>query len=389
MRIVKTLSRERAIFCVLIAAGIILHLVPYIYNRSLWIDEAMLASSLLTRGFGELVAYPLDFGQSAPVGYLYIVKALTTLLGSEEYVLRLWSFFSFVCCAGLLYLVLSSVFEVKHPEIFTLLFVLIPFFLRYSNEFKPYMSDNMFVILSLLLLGKWYRQKLSFPALIASYSVIIWFSFASAFFIASAMIIITSGLVREIFRTENKMRAVLRIAECMIVALSFGVYYKFWLSVSSSHAGGQDYFALTKFIFVPLSFRDIYAMIKAFHEILTPLLSVDYTLTALTGLLALAGIRELFRNSVKEVLAAVIGSVLLMCIASSIGFYPIGARLTQFVAVEVGHLLRGLFANQSMTATLVGVLVVEGDDGIEQDLEIGLCLPFGMRGNGGSQMSAG
>lgn len=66
-----------------IAVGVILRIVPYFYNRSLWADEAMLVSSICTRSFEELCATPLDWGQSAPIGYLYIVKILTSIGGGD------------------------------------------------------------------------------------------------------------------------------------------------------------------------------------------------------------------------------------------------------------------------------------------------------------------
>ena len=331
----KVSSFGRASFFVFATIGIVLHVIPYAYNRSLWIDEAMLASSILTRNFGDLISYPLDWGQSAPVGYLYIVKLLTEIVGHEEYVLRMWSLFSFICCVFLFYFVIKSVFSVKHPEIFTLSFIFLPFFMHYSNELKPYMSDNMFVLLSLLLFGLWQKGSLKFSIFVASYSVIIWFSFASVFFIASGMIIVVIEILFDIYKHGNTVVRIKKLCGCIVVALSFALNYRLWLSVSSTHAGGAGFFALTRFIFLPSSLEDIITTVKIIKQILAPLTSADETFAVMVSVLAIAGLISCIRD--KETLpisAAVAGSVLLMCIASSMGFYPIGARLVMFVSVE-------------------------------------------------------
>ena len=51
-----------------IAWGIVLRLVPYLVNRSLWLDESMLALNIIHRSFAGLWA-PLDFNQGAPLDF--------------------------------------------------------------------------------------------------------------------------------------------------------------------------------------------------------------------------------------------------------------------------------------------------------------------------------
>ena len=58
----------------LVAAGVVLRLVRYAANRSLWLDEAFLAESTLTYGFRQLAGEPLLHWQAAPVGFLYLEK---------------------------------------------------------------------------------------------------------------------------------------------------------------------------------------------------------------------------------------------------------------------------------------------------------------------------
>ncbi len=44
-------ERMRAIAGLIIGLGIVLRVIPYLHNRSLWLDEAMLAKSILLKPF--------------------------------------------------------------------------------------------------------------------------------------------------------------------------------------------------------------------------------------------------------------------------------------------------------------------------------------------------
>lgn len=73
---------------VLFALGVVLRLVPYLANRSLWLDEAMLALNVLERPFAGLW-HRLDNDQAAPPLFLWLVKGATVAFGEGERALRL------------------------------------------------------------------------------------------------------------------------------------------------------------------------------------------------------------------------------------------------------------------------------------------------------------
>lgn len=81
----------RILLWLLVGLGILLRLAQYLYNRSLWIDEAALALNIRDRSFSELF-YPLDYAQAAPIGFLIVEKLFYQTLGHSEYVLRLFPF---------------------------------------------------------------------------------------------------------------------------------------------------------------------------------------------------------------------------------------------------------------------------------------------------------
>jgi hypothetical protein len=63
------------------ALAVGMSLAQYLYNRSLWCDEAWVALNILNRDFGELLN-PLDYIQVAPVLWLcfFIIWLWTWLL---------------------------------------------------------------------------------------------------------------------------------------------------------------------------------------------------------------------------------------------------------------------------------------------------------------------
>lgn len=66
---------------IIIFVGSILRLLEYLYNRSVWLDEANLSLNLINKTFIQLLQ-PLDFGQYAPIGFLWIEKVVFYCLGS-------------------------------------------------------------------------------------------------------------------------------------------------------------------------------------------------------------------------------------------------------------------------------------------------------------------
>jgi hypothetical protein len=84
---------------IIIALGIILRLREYIANRSLWVDEALLALNIIKRPFLELLK-PLSDSQHAPIGFLWLERfSLSTIwrrrTGSTVFPAYLWHCLAF------------------------------------------------------------------------------------------------------------------------------------------------------------------------------------------------------------------------------------------------------------------------------------------------------
>ena len=91
------------IFIATLAAGVMVSFFMNCVNRSLWLDEAWLASPFSTRSFWKLGDGSFENGQIAPLGWLYMEKALTLLFGNTEFVLRMGSVIGLVFSLFLIY----------------------------------------------------------------------------------------------------------------------------------------------------------------------------------------------------------------------------------------------------------------------------------------------
>ena len=127
------------VWWIIIIIGIILRLRQYIANRSLWLDEASLALNIVGRSFTGLTQ-PLDFEQGAPLGFLFIEKAVLLVLGNQDYILRLFPLISGLFAIYFMYLISKE--YIGMPGLLALsIFVISWTLIYYSSELKQYSSD--------------------------------------------------------------------------------------------------------------------------------------------------------------------------------------------------------------------------------------------------------
>ena len=195
-----------------ISVGVVLRLLGYFRNRSLWFDEAALAVNLVERPLAGLFR-PLEFHQGAPVGFLVVEKSLTSVLGPSEFALRL---LPLIC--GLLTVFLTAVvarFYVSRSAVpFAVALVAVnPSLIYFSSEVKQYSSDALVTLLLLCTFARLAESDWSgrwMAALAAIGSVAIWFSHPAVFLVAGAgIVLLVSGRsdVRRIARLASVLTA--------------------------------------------------------------------------------------------------------------------------------------------------------------------------------------
>jgi hypothetical protein len=147
----KKYSSEQIFYIFIIFSSILISGFQFLYNRSLWLDEASLALNIINKSYFELFS-PLVYDQVAPILYLLITKFFANLFFNTEYGLRLFPLLCFWTSIFLFAKIIKKLFNNYQTLIFALsLFVFNTTLIYYSSETKQYMTD-VFVLLVLYFL---------------------------------------------------------------------------------------------------------------------------------------------------------------------------------------------------------------------------------------------
>ncbi len=125
-------------------------LFNYFGNRSLWLDEAMLALNLTERSYVGL-SEPLRLLQVAPIGFLWAEKAAIELFGDWDWALRLVPLLAYLTALPLCY-VLARRMLVGRARAWLAVAVFANAYAAnyYATEVKQYMTDGLVAIVILL-----------------------------------------------------------------------------------------------------------------------------------------------------------------------------------------------------------------------------------------------
>jgi 4-amino-4-deoxy-L-arabinose transferase-like glycosyltransferase len=209
----------------IIALGFVLRLDQYLFNRSLWLDEAFFVVNVVDRTFLELFKAPLEYsGHIMPPGVLVMAKLSITLFGNSDFILRLFPFLCGVLSLVLFYQLAKVYISEKAVPLALFFFAISGTLIFYSSEFKQYSSDVMIVIALLLLVAHLQGNTLTFARLFILTIVgtlAVWFSHASVFILATIGIyLILPYLLNKQWQTVIELAAVY-----WIWLLSFAILY--------------------------------------------------------------------------------------------------------------------------------------------------------------------
>jgi hypothetical protein len=205
--------------------GIVLRATQFLANRSLWLDEAYLASSILHRSFSGLLL-PLDHNQYAPLGYLFVEKFITDILGDSEMALRLPAFLASLISLPLFYAWSRELLE-RRPALIALgLFAISQSQIYYASELKQYSTDVLFCLALSWAAARGLRAGLTARWLIVLGllgTVVIWFSQPALFVLAGLGFVLTWQAAA--LRQTRKMMALVPLAGTwgVSVAGSYGL----------------------------------------------------------------------------------------------------------------------------------------------------------------------
>jgi len=221
------INRRFFLFALFFTAAVV-RLAWYFLDRSIWQDEAPLVLNVLDRSFTGLTL-PLSGQppQFAPVGFLFIEKALVMLLGPSEYALRL---FPLICSLASLFIFYRLAARFLSRRGLALAMIFMGFygpFIANTVEIKPYSSD-VFIALSALAIFLRVRDRdysrVSL-AIFAGFGVLaVWMSFTAVLVLAPLSVFLIFGS-----RHDKKKPGSAALFSALWI-ISFAVYYWFFLS---------------------------------------------------------------------------------------------------------------------------------------------------------------
>ncbi len=188
----------------IIALGIILRLDQYLFNRSLWLDEAFIAVNFIDKTLWELLQPPLDYSHSIiiPPGFLIMAKLSITLFGNSDFILRLFPFICGVTSLLLFYYMAKAYISNAAVPLALFLFAISNSLIFYSSEFKQYSSDVTITIALFLLVTYIQTHRLTIKRLLLLAilgALAVWFSHPAAFILATigSYFMLWNGLNRK------------------------------------------------------------------------------------------------------------------------------------------------------------------------------------------------
>ncbi|MCF6277304.1 MAG: hypothetical protein L3J16_00930 [Anaerolineales bacterium] len=303
--------------------GLGLRLRHYLANRSLWLDEAMLALNILDRSFGGLTQQPMAYEQGAPIGFVFFVKAATLLFGDSEYVFRLYSLLASCLALGLMVWFAQQHLRKSGALLAVALFSSGGYLIYYSAETKQYMGDVAVTLLLLLFFSRQIRCKFSQKEmlLLSVVGVIsLWFSHAAVFVVAPV------GIVLALHYAVKKERQALQfaLANLCLSSISALLLYRFHLRPLSASNFLRSFWEEA---FMPLP-----PTLKWFQQIWEGLLADPLGLNSLPlviFVLFLIGFVFVWKQSWQ------IGTVFLLTLlfpltAAGLQKYPVAGRMLMF-----------------------------------------------------------
>lgn len=304
--------------------GVVLRLVHYLRDPSVWHDEAALVVNVLEKGWIELLG-PLRFGEAAPPLFLWIERAMAAWFGDGTYVLRLIPAAAGVAALVLVFQTSRSLLAPRGAAAAVAAFAGSERLLWHGCEAKPYAVD---VLIAAAAIAYWLRsshQELGRRAMMLALlaPAAIWISYPACFVVGGLL----AAMALECRRPRDAA-AVLLLT--VVVVVSFG-------GLALGPAAAQrcaDMDACWTHAFPDWSSPGtvpLWSLIRSIEV-------VDYAVRPIGGALAIAalvGAASIARRATPAAIVLFTPIALAWC-AACLGRYPYGgARVMAFAAPAI------------------------------------------------------
>lgn len=325
--------------------GILLRLFHYFYNRSLWMDEVYLSSSLVNMDFHELINNQLDYQQKAPLGFLLAVKTILLVLGNGEMALRLFSLVSGIVSL-FIFIPVARYFTSKRGVIIGLgIMAFAPALVFHSVEIKQYQTEMLTTLLVFYSYIRYHDSESYNDALAWGIigALIIWFSYSSIFILLG---IAAASTIYRFFSKDRKFKLI-ELAAFSLWIFSFLLnfllfthkhaeskwivywfdYYRTFMPFPPISTIDFKWFPLTLYHLLDYPLGLIWRFYTGSFSILTSVLKLSAVLSLI---LLFSGLCSFYKR--KQLLLLLCSPLILVFIASGLKFYPLTERFWVFVS---------------------------------------------------------
>lgn len=317
--------------------GVALRARAFFADRSLWMDEAMLALNIRGRDFATLCR-PLEYDQGAPVGFLWLERLSLLTFGTNELALRLLPFLASLATLALAYRFCRANLGGWGAAVGLSVLAVIPGLISYSGEAKQYSFDVAAGVLVLTLAADVLRLGLSprrAAVLVVAGVVAVWLSHPVVFVLAGAG---TTIIVKELVnRRPSSAFLAMGAAACWLV--SFGAHYALSLKDLQSNSFLNAFWESGFLTFPPTSMNAIrqYVVVAlGIFEAPFQNTQLEESLSERMSLIAAAawsvGVVALMRRRERGMLMLLISPLAFAVVAAMLHKYPVRYRLALFTA---------------------------------------------------------
>ena len=313
----------------LFAIGTVIRVIQFLHRPSLSVDEAMLALNVGSRSYGGLLRR-LDYGQTAPVLFLWATRFVTRLGGVNEFTLRALPLAAGLAFPVVLWRAAGRLLDAPAALWCVALAVCSPVLARFSIIAKPYETDAL--VAAALIWGA--LETVAVPDSATRWCWLL-VGGAAGLVLSAPAIFTLAGIVVALVlapsvRGASGARLWLPIAAVVWGAAFAAVYFGLYRPVATS-AFMQQFWAAT---FLRLDAPDLAARLwRALRDEVFPIVvgtpipvisAVAFTVLAGAGLFSL---RRLRGGWTLVLAAAPVGAALT---ASALQRYPMATRTLLF-----------------------------------------------------------
>ena len=310
--------------------GIILRVSQYAANRSLWLDEAMVALNIIGRSFERLLQ-PLDYNQAAPPGFLLVEKALAAMLGASEYALRLLPLLLGIAALVLFWEMAYNCVERRVWPIAVLLFAVSDSLIYYSSEVKQYSGDVAVAVLLYTMCFRLESKKLTRIQIVVFGilgGLVVWLSHPAAFVLAGiGSILLLASIVEKDWSRLLKLLPILLFWGMSFAALYFVSLEKVAKNRLLLHLWKQSFLPLPPTTFADFAWFGATVIEFSKNPLRQPFPAIVLPIIAL-------GCLDMFLTKRKRFLQ-LISPLPFLLFASAIHKYPMTGRFLLFLLPPV------------------------------------------------------